>query len=82
MRNLFVIIVALLIVATVITQMTRPEAEGGTTVVWTAGLSADRVEQVAAFHEWMKKTGRVDENGEPIFRLKRLKRAIPIGIFY
>ena len=29
MRNLFVIIVALLIVATVITQMTRPEAEGG-----------------------------------------------------
>ncbi len=70
MRNLFVIIVALLIVATVITQMTRPEAEGGTTVVWTAGLSADRVEQVAAFHEWMKKTGRVDENGEPIFKIR------------
>ena len=70
MRNLFIIIALLLILASVATWLTRAEQEGVTTIVWTAGLSEDRIEQVAAFHEWMKKTGRVNEKGEPLFRVR------------
>ena len=70
MRNLFLIITILLILASVVTWLTRAEQEGVTTIVWTAGLSADRIEQVAAFHDWMKKTGRVNAKGEPLFRVR------------
>ncbi len=70
MKNLFLIIAVLLCLAAIVTYLTRTDHDGGTTLVWTAGLSADRVEQVAAFHEWMKKTGRVDKNGEPLFRIR------------
>ncbi len=70
MRNLFLIVAALLCLAAVITYLTQAEQEGKTTIVWTAGLSDDRMEQVAAFHEWMKKTGRVDKNGEPLFTVR------------
>ena len=70
MRKRFAIIALLLGLASVYTALTPGEREARPSISWTAGLSQDRVEQVAAFHEWMKKTGRVDENGEPLFTVK------------
>ena len=70
MKILFLIISILLCLAAIFTYATRAEQEKTTTLVWTAGLSQDRIEQVAAFHEWMKKTGRVNKSGEPIFRIR------------
>ena len=70
MRKRFSIIALLLGLASAYTALTPGEREARPSISWTAGLSQDRVEQVAAFHEWMKKTGRVDENGEPLFTVK------------
>ena len=70
MRKRFAIIALLLGLASAYTALTLAEREARPSISWTAGLSQDRVEQVAAFHEWMKKTGRVDENGEPLFTVK------------
>ena len=70
MRKRFAIIALLLGLASAYTALTPGEREARPSISWTAGLSQDRVEQVAAFHEWMKKTGRVDENGEPLFTVK------------
>ena len=70
MRKRFAIIALLLGLASAYTALTLAEREARPSISWTAGLSQDRVAPVAAFHEWMKKTGRVDENGEPLFTVK------------
>ena len=70
MRKLFCLIAALLILASLATWCMRHEKNERPVVVWTAGLSQDRVEQVAAFHKWMRANGYVDETGELLFTVK------------
>ncbi len=70
MRNLFLGIAILLVLASLITFLLQRKGHERPSIVWTAGLSEDRVEQVAAFHEWMKKNGYVDEKGELLFTVR------------
>ena len=53
MRKRFAIIALLLGLASAYTALTPGEREARPSISWTAGLSQDRVEQVAAFHEGM-----------------------------
>ena len=63
MKNLFLIVSALLCLAAAYTYFSRAERTERPEIVWTAGLSEDRVEQVAAFHEWLRTNGYVDQDG-------------------
>ncbi len=70
MKKLFLAISILLCAGSVCTVLTRAGREERPAVTWTAGLSPDRVEQVAAFHGWLKKNGHAGEDGEPEFTLR------------
>ncbi|WP_294483205.1 hypothetical protein, partial [uncultured Victivallis sp.] len=70
MRRLFCILLILLVLASLATWCMRRETSERPVIVWTAGLSQDRVEQVAAFHKWMRANGYVDEKGELLFTVK------------
>ena len=70
MRRLFCILLILLVLASLATWCMRRETSERPVIVWTAGLSQDRVEPVAAFHKWMRANGYVDEKGELLFTVK------------
>ncbi len=70
MKRLFAGIAVLLALASAATVMSLRSRSGRPEIVWTAGLSQDRVEQAALFHEWLRNEGYVDENGELLFTLR------------
>lgn len=70
MKTIFLVSLAVLAAASILTVITLKERSSRPTIVWTAGLSQDRVEQVAAFHEWLKKNGYADKDGEPSFTVR------------
>jgi ABC-type sugar transport system periplasmic component-like protein len=70
MKNLFLIVSALLCLAAAYTYFSRAERTERPEIVWTAGLSEDRIEQVAAFHEWLRANGYVDQDGELLFTVR------------
>ena len=70
MKRLFAGIAVLLALASTATVMSLRSRSGRPEIVWTAGLSQDRVEQAALFHEWLRNEGYVDENGELLFTLR------------
>lgn len=70
MKNLFVAVAAVLCVASVYTWFSREARTERPEIVWTAGLSQDRVEQVEAFHNWLRASGYADQNGELPFTVR------------
>lgn len=70
MKTLFVIVAAILCTATIYTWMSQKEEQQRPVIVRTAGRSQDRVEEIAAFHEWMKANGHINKPGHPLFTIK------------
>lgn len=70
MKKLFLAILAVLCIASVVTVMTLRERSRRPTVVWSASLCQERVDQVDAFHKWLKKNGYVDKDGELLFTVQ------------
>ena len=68
MRRIFLILFVLLALASAATWYTLQERSAHPQIVWTAGLSPDRVEQVEAFHGWLRANGYVDKDGELVNR--------------
>ena len=70
MRRIFLILFVLLALASAATWYTLQERSAHPQIVWTAGLSPDRVEQVEAFHGWLRANGYVDKDGELLFTVR------------
>lgn len=70
MKKLSLGIAAVLCAASVVTVLTQKERSPRPVIVWTAGLCQDRVEQVAAFHWWLRKNGYVDKDGNLLFTVR------------
>ena len=70
MKKLFLAITLVLCIASVVTVMTLKGRSGRPTIVWSASLCQERVDQVAAFHKWLKENGYVDKNGELLFTVQ------------
>ena len=70
MKKIFLIIASVLIAASAVTVWTRKESSDRPSIVWTAGLSQDRVEQVELFHRWLVENGYTAEDGGPLFTVR------------
>lgn len=70
MRRIFLILFVLLALASAATWCTLRERSAHPQIVWTAGLSPNRVEQVEAFHGWLRANGYVDRDGELLFTVR------------
>ena len=70
MKNLFLGIALVLAAATIFTWFSRQRRDSRPVVVWTAGLSQDRIEQVEAFHNWLRSNGYADADGRLPFTVK------------
>uniref|UniRef100_UPI0025937FC9 hypothetical protein n=1 Tax=uncultured Victivallis sp. TaxID=354118 RepID=UPI0025937FC9 len=70
MKKIFLIIASVLIAASAVTVWTRKEGSDRPSIVWTAGLSQDRVEQVELFHRWLVENGYTAEDGGPLFTVR------------
>ena len=70
MKKLFLAILAVLCIASVVTVMTLKGRSNRPTIVWSASLCQERVDQVEAFHKWLKGNGYVDKNGELPFTVQ------------
>jgi multiple sugar transport system substrate-binding protein len=73
MKYLFTILLGLLIVASVLTSMTAPEATYDVPVIyWVTDANPARYQQVNAFHEWLVENGftREDDPTRPAVVLK------------
>lgn len=70
MKKLFLAILAVLCIASVVTVMTLKERNRRPTIVWSASLCQERVDQVAAFHDWLRANGYVDKDGELLFTVQ------------
>ncbi len=70
MRNFFYFLAVTLCVASIITFATLTSRSEKPSIVWTAGLSQDRIEQVAAFHRWLVVNGYTDKDGSPAFTVR------------
>lgn len=70
MKKLFLAILAVLCIASVITVMTLKQRGDRPAIVWSASLCQERVDQVAAFHKWLRENGYVDKDGELLFTVQ------------
>ena len=70
MKKLFLAILAVLCIASVVTVMTLKGRNRRPVIVWSASLCRERVDQVAAFHEWLRANGYVDKDGELLFTVQ------------
>ncbi len=70
-KNIFLGIAVLLCVASFYTYFSRVDHKTEQPVlVWTAGIVQDRIEQVEAFHKWMRANNYLAPNGELLFTVK------------
>lgn len=69
-KHTFLVVALLLALASAATWYTLQERSAHPQIVWTAGLSPDRVEQVEAFHGWLRANGYVDKDGELLFTVR------------
>ena len=70
MKKLFLAILAVLCIASVVTVMTLKGRSNRPSIVWSASLCQERVDQVEAFHKWLRENGYVDKNGELLFTVQ------------
>lgn len=70
MKKLFLAILAVLCIASVVTVVTLKGRNTRPTIVWSASLCQERVDQVAAFHKWLRANGYVDKDGELLFTVQ------------
>lgn len=70
MKNLFLFIAIILCLATFYTWITQADKPARPSIVWTAGLSQERQEQVELFHKWLLDKGYTAPDGGPLFTVR------------
>jgi len=71
MKYLFLAIAVVLVVLAVGTYLSFPDVRTDRPVVyWVTDRNPAREQQVEIFHEWLKKNGHVDKDGNPVVELR------------